>query len=133
MRSSRAHRQMMTLTATSPRTQPPPAQDAAGPRVPLANASITDCVFEVDSSTDAAAVNHALEAAASGPLAGVLGFESRPLVSADFRGDTRSSIVDAPSTMVIDDTHVKVLAWYDNEIGYVHRMMELVRKVVAAL
>ena len=100
-------------------------------RVPLANASVTDCVFEVERATSVEAVNEALRAAATGPLAGILGFEERPLVSADFRGDQRSSVVDAASTMVIDATHVKILAWYDNEIGYVHRMMELVRKVAA--
>lgn len=102
-------------------------------RVPLANASITDCVFELETSTTPEAVNAALRQAAEGRLAGILGVEDRPLVSADFKGDTRSSIVDTLSTMVIDDTHTKVLAWYDNEIGYVNRMMELVRKVVESL
>lgn len=102
-------------------------------RVPLANSSLTDCVFEVEQPTSAEAVNQALADAAAGRLAGVLGFEERLLVSADFKGDKRSSIVDADSTMVIDGTHVKVLAWYDNEIGYVNRMMELVRKVAGSL
>ncbi len=102
-------------------------------RVPLANASITDCVFEVETSTTSEAVNAALEKASKGRLANILGFEERPLVSADYEGDTRSSIIDALSTMVIDETHVKLLAWYDNEIGYVHRMMELVRKVVQSM
>lgn len=102
-------------------------------RVPLANASITDCVFEVETTTTPEAVNAALKEASEGRLANILGFEERPLVSADFEGDTRSSIIDALSTMVIDDTHVKLLAWYDNEIGYVHRMMELVRKVVRSM
>ncbi|MBK8131341.1 MAG: ArsJ-associated glyceraldehyde-3-phosphate dehydrogenase [Gammaproteobacteria bacterium] len=103
-------------------------------RVPLANASLTDCVFEVERATTIETVNAALAAAAaSGRLAGILGYEEKPLVSADYRGDTRSSIVDALSTQVIDDTLVKVLAWYDNETGYVHRLMELARKVAAAL
>ncbi|MEQ8692728.1 MAG: ArsJ-associated glyceraldehyde-3-phosphate dehydrogenase [Pseudomonadales bacterium] len=102
-------------------------------RVPLANASVTDCVFEVEQATTVEAVNQALQNAAEGRLSGILGYETRPLVSTDFKGDRRSSIVDAASTMVIDDTHVKILAWYDNEIGYVNRMMELVRKVAASL
>ncbi|MGE0343806.1 MAG: ArsJ-associated glyceraldehyde-3-phosphate dehydrogenase [Porticoccaceae bacterium] len=102
-------------------------------RVPLANASLTDCVFEVERATTVEAVNAALATAAAGRLAGILGYEEKPLVSADYRGDTRSSIVDALSTQVIDGTLVKVLAWYDNEIGYVHRLMELARKVAAAL
>lgn len=101
-------------------------------RVPLLNASLTDCVFEVERPTSAPDVNRALEAASTGALRGILGYETRPLVSVDFKGDTRSAIVDAPSTMVVDGTCVKVLAWYDNEIGYVHRMLELARKVGTA-
>mgnify|MGYP003429875199 CR=1 FL=1 len=73
------------------------------------------------------------QAAAAGPLKGVLAYEDRPLVSVDFKGDPHSAIVDAQSTMVLDGTCVKVLAWYDNEIGYVHRMMELARMVGAHL
>jgi glyceraldehyde-3-phosphate dehydrogenase (arsenate-transferring) len=102
-------------------------------RVPLANASLTDCVFEVHTPTTAEQVNAVLCEAAAGPLAGILGYEERLLVSADYKGDQRSSIIDADATMVIDDTHVKVLAWYDNEIGYVHRMMELAVKVSCEL
>jgi glyceraldehyde 3-phosphate dehydrogenase len=102
-------------------------------RVPLANASLTDCVFEVERATTVEAVNAALATAAAGRLAGILGYTEKPLVSADYRGDTRSSIVDALSTQVIDGTLVKILAWYDNETGYVHRLMELARKVAAAL
>jgi glyceraldehyde 3-phosphate dehydrogenase len=102
-------------------------------RVPVANASVTDCVFEVATPTTTEAVNQALEKASEGHLQGILGYEDRPLVSADFSGDTRSSIVDALSTLVIDETHVKLLAWYDNEIGYVNRMMELVAKVARAM
>lgn len=94
-------------------------------RVPLLNASITDCCFEVARPTSAAEVNALFEAAAKGPLAGILGLEKRPLVSADFVNDTRSAIVDGPATLVIDGTQVKVLAWYDNEINYVSRMIDL--------
>jgi len=99
-------------------------------RVPLLNASPTDCVFEVQRPTTADEVNAAFKAAAEGPgpLHGILGYETRPLVSVDFKDDPRSAIVDAPSTMVVDGTCVKVLAWYDNEIGYVHRMVELAAK-----
>jgi len=96
-------------------------------RVPLANASLTDCVFEVEKATTAEAVNDALAAAAAGPLAGILGYEERPLVSIDYRTDPRSAIVDAPSTMVINQTQVKIYAWYDNEWGYANRTAELAR------
>ncbi len=102
-------------------------------RVPLQNASLTDCVFEVQRPTTVEEVNAAFKAASEGALAGVLGYEERPLVSVDFKDDTRSAIVDAPSTMVVDGTCVKVLAWYDNEIGYVNRMVELAQKVGASL
>ena len=102
-------------------------------RVPLLNASLTDCVFEVKRATTVDEVNDLLRAASAGPLAGILGFEERPLVSVDFVNDTRSGIVDGPSTMVIDGTQVKVLAWYDNEVGYANRMMELVQKVARSL
>ena len=94
-------------------------------RVPLLNASLTDFVFEAQRKTTAEEVNALFRAAAAGPLQGILGYEERPLVSVDYKDDPRSSIVDALSTMVIDDTQVKVLAWYDNEWGYVNRMMEL--------
>jgi len=102
-------------------------------RVPLLNASLTDCVFEVARPTNAEEVNGLLEAAAGGPLAGILGYESRPLVSVDFRDDPRSGIIDALSTMVTDGTQVKILAWYDNEWGYANRMVELARKVADSL
>jgi glyceraldehyde 3-phosphate dehydrogenase len=102
-------------------------------RVPLLNASLTDCVFEVQRQTSVEEVNEACKRAAEGPLQGILGYEQRPLVSVDFKDDPRSAIVDAPSTMVVDGTCVKVLAWYDNEIGYVHRMVELASKVGATL
>ncbi len=102
-------------------------------RVPLANASITDCVFEVVRDTSVQEVNLLLKTAAEGPLDGILGYEERPLVSVDYTDDPRSGIIDALSTMVVDHRHVKILAWYDNEMGYVHRMMELVKKVAASL
>lgn len=98
-------------------------------RVPLLNASLTDLVFEAERPTTVEEVNGLLKAAANGPLAGILGYEERPLVSVDYKDDTRSSIVDAPSTLVVNGTQVKVMAWYDNEIGYVNRMMELAREV----
>jgi glyceraldehyde 3-phosphate dehydrogenase len=107
--------------------------DGLAVRVPLLNASLTDCVFEVARPTTIAEVNGLLEAAAAGPLKGILAYETRPLVSVDFKGDRHSAIIDAPSTMVTDGTSVKILAWYDNEIGYVHRMMELAQKVGTSL
>ncbi len=101
-------------------------------RVPLLNASITDCVFEVSRATGVEEVNALFKAAAEGPLAGILGYETRPLVSADYTNDTRSSIVDAPSTMVINGTQVKVYAWYDNEMGYAHRLVDVALMVGAS-
>jgi glyceraldehyde 3-phosphate dehydrogenase len=102
-------------------------------RVPLLNASLTDAVFEMHRPVTAAEVNHLFKQAAEGNLAGILGYEERPLVSVDYKSDPRSAIVDALSTMVVDETQLKVLAWYDNEMGYVHRMLELCRKVAASL
>jgi len=103
-------------------------------RVPLLNASLTDCVFQVKRPTTAAEVNRLLkEASAKAPLVGILGYEERPLVSVDFKGDPRSAIIDAPSTMVVDQTLVKIYAWYDNEWGYSNRMAELARKVGLSL
>lgn len=102
-------------------------------RVPLLNASLTDCVFEVERPTSVEEVNGLLKSAADGGLKGILGFEERPLVSVDFLNDPRSSIIDGPSTMVVNGTHVKILAWYDNEWGYVNRMVELAAKMAAAL
>jgi len=107
--------------------------DGLAVRVPLLNASLTDCVFEVARPTTVQEVNGLLEAAAAGPLAGILGYERRPLVSVDFKDDPRSAIVDAPSTMVTDETQVKILAWYDNEWGYANRMIELARTVADSL
>ncbi|WP_151445873.1 ArsJ-associated glyceraldehyde-3-phosphate dehydrogenase [Lacisediminimonas profundi] len=94
-------------------------------RAPVLNASLTDCVFELQRTTSAEEVNALFAAAAKGPLAGILGYEERPLVSADYAHDTRSSIVDALSSMVTDGTLLKVYAWYDNEMGYACRMVDL--------
>ncbi len=129
-------------------SRPPPAQPRAigliypdlngrlnglAVRVPLLNASLTDCVFEVNRSTTVAEVNGILKAAADGELAGILGYEERPLVSVDFKDDPRSGIVDALSTMVVNGTQVKILVWYDNEWGYANRLVELVIKLAASL
>ena len=102
-------------------------------RVPLLNASLTDCVFEVERATTAEEVNALFAAAASGPLKGILGYETRPLVSSDFTNDARSAIVDGPSTMVINGTQVKIYAWYDNEWGYACRLADIARMVAASL
>jgi len=98
-------------------------------RVPLANASLTDCVFEVERATTVDEVNGLFKAAADGPLKDILGYEERPLVSIDYRTDPRSSIIDALSTMVINGTQVKLYAWYDNEWAYANRTVELARLV----
>ena len=94
-------------------------------RAPVLNASLTDCVFELKRETSADRVNQLFAEAARGSLAGILGYEERPLVSADYARDTRSGIVDALSTMVTDGTMLKVYAWYDNEMGYACRMVDL--------
>ncbi|GAB58201.1 ArsJ-associated glyceraldehyde-3-phosphate dehydrogenase [Rheinheimera nanhaiensis] len=98
-------------------------------RVPLANASLTDCVFEVERATTAGEVNALLQAAAEGELKGILGYEARPLVSVDYKTDPRSSIIDALSTLVVNGTQVKIYAWYDNEWGYANRTVELAKLV----
>ena len=94
-------------------------------RAPVLNASLTDCVFELQRATTVEEVNALFKAASEGPLAGILGYEERPLVSVDYARDTRSSIIDALSTMVTDGTLLKVYAWYDNEMGYACRMVDL--------
>ncbi|MGK7868004.1 ArsJ-associated glyceraldehyde-3-phosphate dehydrogenase [Falsiroseomonas sp. E2-1-a20] len=99
--------------------------DGHAVRAPVLNASLTDCVFEMRRETSAQEVNALFAAAAAGPLAGILGYETRPLVSVDYARDTRSSIIDAPSTLVTDGTLLKVYAWYDNEMGYACRMVDL--------
>ena len=98
-------------------------------RVPLANASLTDIIFDVKRDTTAEEVNALLKEASENELKGILGFEQRPLVSVDYKGDQRSTIVDALSTMVVGKRMVKIYAWYDNEMGYATRTAELVRKV----
>lgn len=100
-------------------------------RVPLANASITDCVFELNRETSEAEINAWMEEAANGELKGILGYETRPLVSIDYKTDPRSSIVDAASTMVVNGTQVKMYLWYDNEWGYANRTADLVRYVIS--
>lgn len=102
-------------------------------RVPLLNASLTDAVFTLKRDVTVGEVNDHFRTAAKGELAGILGFEDLPLVSADYTNDTRSGIVDGPSTMVIDGRMVKVLVWYDNEYGYAFRMADLAAKVAALL
>ncbi|MBO9412119.1 MULTISPECIES: ArsJ-associated glyceraldehyde-3-phosphate dehydrogenase [unclassified Ruegeria] len=102
-------------------------------RVPLLNASLTDCVFEVERETTVEEVNAFFKAAAEGELKGILGYETRPLVSTDYTNDERSSIVDAPSTMVVNGTQVKIYAWYDNEMGYAHRLVDVALMVGNAL
>lgn len=102
-------------------------------RVPLLNASLTDCVFEVDRATTVEEVNSFLKAAAERELAGILGYEERPLVSIDFKDDPRSGVVDSLSTMVVNGTQVKILVWYDNEWGYANRLVELVVKIASSL
>ena len=102
-------------------------------RIPLLNASLTDFVFEAAREVTAEELNGYFKDAAETYLKGILGYEERPLVSVDYKHDPRSSIIDAPSTMVIDGTQVKIYAWYDNEWGYMNRMMELTAKVAASL
>ncbi|WP_109313728.1 ArsJ-associated glyceraldehyde-3-phosphate dehydrogenase [Ruegeria sp. AU67] len=102
-------------------------------RVPLLNASLTDCVFEVERETTVEEVNALFKAAAEGELKDILGYETRPLVSTDYTNDERSSIVDAPSTMVVNGTQVKIYAWYDNEMGYAHRLVDVALMVGASL
>jgi len=98
-------------------------------RIPLTNASITDCVFELNRAVTVAEVNQFLAEAADGELKDILGYEERPLVSVDYKTDPRSAIIDALSTMVINNTQLKLYVWYDNEWGYANRTSELVRKV----
>ncbi len=102
-------------------------------RVPLLNASLTDFVFEAEREVTVEEINGYFKEAAEGELKGILGYEERPLVSVDYTNDPRSSIVDAPSTMVVNGTQVKLYLWYDNEWGYVNRMMELTHKVAQTL
>lgn len=102
-------------------------------RVPLLNASLTDCVFEVTRATTPAEVNALFKAASEGPLRGILGYEERPLVSSDYTNDPRSAIIDAASTMVVNGTQVKIYAWYDNEWGYACRLADIARMIAGAM
>ncbi|WP_299356761.1 ArsJ-associated glyceraldehyde-3-phosphate dehydrogenase [uncultured Shimia sp.] len=107
--------------------------DGHAVRVPLLNASLTDIVFDVSRDTTAEEVNDLFEEAAKGPLEGILGYETRPLVSTDYTNDDRSTIVDALSTRVVNKRHVKIYAWYDNEWGYAWRLADVTRMVIASL
>ncbi len=102
-------------------------------RVPLLNASITDCVFEMNRETSVEEVNGLFKAASEGSLKGILGYETRPLVSSDYTNDPRSCVIDAPSTMVVNGTQLKVYAWYDNEYGYAQRLVDVALMVGARL
>jgi len=102
-------------------------------RVPLLNASLTDMVFELERETTVEEVNALFKTASEGELSGILGYEERPLVSTDYTNDPRSTIVDALSTMVVNGTHLKIYAWYDNEWGYACRLADVTRLVGASL
>ena len=102
-------------------------------RVPTLNSSLTDCVFELKKETTVEEINAALESASKGQLAGILGYETRPLVSADYVNDPRSGIVDALSTMIVGGTQLKLLVWYDNEWGYANRMIDLTKQVASGI
>ena len=102
-------------------------------RVPLLNASLTDCVFEMTRETSAEEINGLFAGYAAGELKGILGYETRPLVSSDYLNDTRSAIVDGLSTMVVAGTQAKVYAWYDNEYGYAWRLADIARMVARSL
>ena len=101
-------------------------------RVPILNSSLTDCVFEMKSSTNKDQINNLLKFASENELRNILGYEERPLVSTDFINDPRSSIIDSLSTMVVNDTQVKIYAWYDNEWGYANRLVDIVNMVIKA-
>lgn len=102
-------------------------------RVPLTNASLTDCVFELNRATTVEEINAWMKQAANGSLQGILGFEEKPLVSIDYKTDPRSTIIDALSTMVVNGTQVKLYTWYDNEWGYANRTAELTRMVALSI
>jgi glyceraldehyde 3-phosphate dehydrogenase len=102
-------------------------------RVPTPTVSVVDFTADVSRPTTVEELNSAFRAAAEGPLKGILGVSDEPLVSSDFRGDSRSSIIDADSTMVLGGTMVKVISWYDNEWGYSCRVADLIAFVAARL
>ena len=101
--------------------------------MPLLNASLTDFVFEAERPVTVEEVNRYFQTAASNELAGILGYEERPLVSVDYVNDSRSTIIDALSTMVVNETQVKIFAWYDNEWGYVCRMADILEMLAKDL
>ena len=102
-------------------------------RVPILNSSLTDCVFEMKSSTDKDQINNLLKSASENELKNILGYEKRPLVSTDFVNDPRSSVIDSLSTMVINETQVKIYAWYDNEWGYANRLTDIIKLVIKTI
>jgi len=102
-------------------------------RVPTPTVSVVDFTAELERPASAEELNAAFRAAAAGPLKGILGVSDEPLVSSDFRGDPRSSIIDSASTMSLGGTFVKVITWYDNEWGYSCRVADLVAHVAARL
>jgi glyceraldehyde 3-phosphate dehydrogenase len=102
-------------------------------RVPTPTVSIVDFVAEVEKDVTVEELNAAFRAAAEGPLKGILGFSTEPLVSMDFKGDSRSSIIDADNTMVIGGNLIKVVTWYDNEWGYSCRTADLAAKMAKSL
>ena len=107
--------------------------DGHAVRVPVINSSLTDCVFQLNKNCKASEVNNLFKRAAEQELKGILGIEFNPLVSIDFVNDTRSSIVDAPSTLVTDSNLLKIYSWYDNETGYACRMSDIARMVYNSL
>ena len=100
-------------------------------RVPTSAVSVVDVVFELERSTDKDAVNAALKKAADTEMKGIMGYNDEPLVSVDYKGDARSSIVDALSTMMVEDKMLKVVSWYDNEWGYSNRAVDLMEYVIS--
>ena len=107
--------------------------DGHAVRVPVINSSLTDCVFQLNKKTTINEVNELFEQASKSDLKGILGIEFKPLVSIDFLNDTRSSIVDADSTLITDNNLLKVYSWYDNETGYACRMIDLAEMVCKSL
>ena len=107
--------------------------DGMAIRVPTPNVSVVDLVFETEKTTDAEAINAAIKTAAEGPLAGVLAYCDEPLVSADFNGNTNSSIFDSQVTKVMDGCFAKILSWYDNEMGFSTRLCDVTELVGASL
>ena len=107
--------------------------DGHAVRVPVINSSLTDCVFQLNKSCKASDVNNLFKSASKKELKDILGIEFSPLVSIDFVNDTRSSIVDAQSTLVTDSKLLKIYSWYDNETGYACRMNDIAKMVYNSL